>query len=47
MTVEGVDAFVCVNVPDLDGVVVCAADDDIVDGEDRGDPVGVTSKRFS
>ena len=42
MTVECVDVLCGVDVPDLDGVVVGAADDDVVDGEDRADSGGVT-----
>lgn len=46
MTVECVDALCGVDVPDLDGVVT-GTDDDVVDGEDRSDNVGVTIECFS
>ena len=47
MTVEGGDAVVCVDVPDLDGLVPGAGDDEIVDGEDSPDIGGVTVECFS
>jgi hypothetical protein len=42
VTVDGVDMFTTVNIPDLDGLVPGATDDEIVDGEDRVDRLGVT-----
>jgi hypothetical protein len=46
VTVERVDEFTTVNIPDLDGVVLGAGDDEIVDGEDREDIAGVTVEGF-
>ena len=47
MTVECVDALCGVDVPDLDGVVVGAADDEIVHDEDSDNPLDVTVECFS
>jgi hypothetical protein len=46
VTVECVDALCGVDVPDLDGLVVGTADDEIVDGEDRVDIGCVTVEGF-